>query len=180
MKFFKLGVVALLLVISSNHSHAQKPKPALPPGTVRNIVLVHGAFVDGSGWKGAYEILKSKGYHVSVTQQPLTSYEADVAAVKRVIDQQDGPCILVAHSYGGAVITTAGNDSKVVGLVYVAAHAPDKGESEANNGKKYPPAYKSLIVGKDGLDYIDPKTNQCRFGYFERARLFDVVRHPRR
>jgi pimeloyl-ACP methyl ester carboxylesterase len=123
---------------------------------VKNIVLVHGAFVDGSGWQDAYDILAKKGYRVTVTQQTLTSFEGDVAAVKRIIDQQNGPCILVGHSYGGAVITIAGNDPKVVGLVYIAAHAPDDGESEANNGKIYPSAYKSLIKGNDGLDYIDP------------------------
>ena len=132
--------------------------PVTHTGTpVRNIVLVHGAFVDGSGWQPVYDILTAKGYHVTVTQQPLTSFESDVTAVKRILDQQDGPCILVGHSYGGAIITTAGIDPHVAGLVYIAAHAPDAGESEAGNGKRYPPAYKSLIVGKDGLDYINPK-----------------------
>lgn len=124
---------------------------------VRNVVLVHGAFVDGSGWQPVYEILTKKGYKVSVTQHTLTTFEDDVAAVKRIIDQQDGPCILVGHSYGGAIITVAGNEPKVAGLVYIAAHAPDDGESEANNGKMNPSAYKSLIKGKDGWDYIDPK-----------------------
>ena len=124
---------------------------------VRNVVLVHGAFADGSGWQPVYELLTKKGYKVSVTQHSLTSFEGDVAAVKRIIDQQDGPCILVGHSYGGAVITAAGNDPKVAGLVYIAAHAPDDGESEANNGKMHPSAYRSLIKGKDGWDYIDPK-----------------------
>lgn len=123
---------------------------------VKNIVLVHGAFVDGSGWEGIYKELTKKGYHVSVTQQTLLSYENDVKQVNRIIDQQDGPCILVGHSYGGAIITTAGNNPKVAGLVYLAAHAPDEGESEADNGKKYPSAYKSLIKGDDGFDYINP------------------------
>lgn len=125
------------------------------PGSIKNIVLVHGAFVDGSGWQPVYDILIKKGYHVTVTQQPLTSFEADVAAVRRVISQQDGPCILVGHSYGGAVITIAGNDPKVVRLVYIAAHAPDEGESEAANGKAHPSAYTSLIKGADGFDVID-------------------------
>ncbi|WP_210420855.1 alpha/beta fold hydrolase [Chitinophaga sp. XS-30] len=124
---------------------------------VQNIVLVHGAFVDGSGWQQVYEILSKKGYKVSIAQPALTTFEGDVAAVKRVINLQDGPCILVGHSYGGAVITTAGNDSLVRGLVYIAAHAPDQGESEADNGKIFPAAYKSLIKGNDGWDYIDPK-----------------------
>ena len=97
---------------------------------IKNIVLVHGAFVDGSGWKPVYDILVKKGYRVSVTQQPLRSFESDVAAVQSVLANQNGPCILVGHSYGGAIITVAGNDSHVAGLVYIAAHAPDSGESE--------------------------------------------------
>ncbi len=123
---------------------------------VRNIVLVHGAFVDGSGWQPVYTQLVKAGYHVSVVQQPLTSFNADVAAVRRVIALQNGACILVAHSYGGAIITVAGNDPLVAGLVYIAAHAPDSGESEAGNGKLYPSAYRSLQKGADGFDYIDP------------------------
>ena len=123
---------------------------------IKNIVLVHGAFVDGSGWKPVYELLVKAGYHVSIVQQPLNSYTNDVAAVKRIIDLQNGPCILVAHSYGGAIITTAGNDPKVAGLVYIAAHAPAAGETEGGNGKRYPSAYKSLKKGADGFDYIDP------------------------
>jgi pimeloyl-ACP methyl ester carboxylesterase len=125
-------------------------------GVVKNIVLVHGAFVDGSGWKPVYSILVKVGYNVSIVQQPLTSFADDLAAVKRVIEMQDGPCILVAHSYGGALITVAGNDPKVVGLVYIASHAPDSGESEAGNGKIYPPAYKSLKKTGDRFDYLDP------------------------
>ena len=124
---------------------------------VKNIVLVHGAFVDGSGWKGVYDILVGKGFHVAVVEQPLTSFEGDIAAVNRVIDMQSGPCILVGHSYGGAIITEAGNNPKVAGLVYIAAHAPDSGETEADNGKKYPSAYKSLKKGADGFDMLDPE-----------------------
>lgn len=96
---------------------------------VNNIVLVHGAFADGSGWQKLYTILKAKGYRVSVVGNPNTSLEEDVKATQRVIDRQDGPCILVGHSYGGAIITVAGNSPKVAGLVYVSAFAPDKGET---------------------------------------------------
>ena len=96
------------------------------PHPVRNIVLVHGAWADGSGWKGVYDILVKDGYAVSIVQEPETSFQEDVAATKRVLAQQDGPCILVAHSYGGAVITEAGNDSTVAGLVYIAAHMPER------------------------------------------------------
>jgi pimeloyl-ACP methyl ester carboxylesterase len=127
------------------------------PGPVKNIVLVHGAFVDGSGWKPVYDILVKKGYHVSIVQQPLTTFANDIDAVKRILALQDGPCILVAHSYGGAIITEAGNDQHVAGLVYIAAHVPDKGENEAANGKLFPPAYKSLQKTADGFDYINPE-----------------------
>src|SRR5580704_18348168 len=99
---------------------------------VRNIVLVHGAWADGSGWKGVYEILVRDGYNVSIVQEPETSFKDDVAATKRTLALQDGPCILVAHSYGGSVITEAGTEPSVVGLVYVAAHMPDAGEDEAD------------------------------------------------
>jgi pimeloyl-ACP methyl ester carboxylesterase len=133
------------------------------PAGIKNIVLVHGAFVDGSGWKPVYDILVKKGYHVTVTQQPLTSFDGDVAAVKKVLDMQNGPAILVGHSYGGAIITVAGNDSHVAGLVYIAAHAPDKGESEGGNGKLYPSAYKSLQKPADGMDYIAPASFYADF-----------------
>src|SRR5881628_2448961 len=105
---------------------------------IRNIVLVHGAWADGSGWKGVYDILVKDGYKVSIVQEPETSFKEDVAATKRVIAQQDGPCVVVAHSYGGAVITEAANDPKVMALVYVAAHMPDAGENEADDGKRFP------------------------------------------
>jgi pimeloyl-ACP methyl ester carboxylesterase len=96
---------------------------------VRNIVLVHGAWADGSGWKGVYDILVKDGYNVSIVQELETSFKEDVAATKRVLALQDGPCILVGHSYGGAVITEAGTDPSVAGLVYIAAHMPDAGET---------------------------------------------------
>jgi pimeloyl-ACP methyl ester carboxylesterase len=102
---------------------------AAGPGPIKHVVLVHGGFVDGSGWEAVYKLLKAKGYNVSVVQNPTTSLAADVAATKAVLDAQDGPVILVGHSYGGVVITEAGNDPKVARLVYIAAFAPDKGES---------------------------------------------------
>jgi pimeloyl-ACP methyl ester carboxylesterase len=130
-----------------------------PEHRVRNIVLVHGAWADGSGWKGAYDILVKDGYNVSIVQEPETSFKEDVAATKRVLAQQDGPCILVAHSYGGAVITEAGADPSVAGLVYVAAHMPDAGENEADDGKRFPSDLsKSGAIKKtaDGFTFIDP------------------------
>jgi pimeloyl-ACP methyl ester carboxylesterase len=126
---------------------------------VRNIVLVHGAWADGSGWKAVYDILAKEGHAVSLVQEPETSFGEDVAATRRVIAQQDGPCVLVAHSYGGAVVTEAGNDPKVVALVYVAAHMPDRGESEADDGKRFPSDLsKSNAIKRtaDGFTYLDP------------------------
>jgi pimeloyl-ACP methyl ester carboxylesterase len=106
---------------------------------VKNIVLVHGGFVDGSGWQGVYKALKKNGYNVTVVQNSTTSLADDVATTKRAIATQDGPVILVGHSYGGAVITEAGNDQRVVGLVYIAAFAPDRGESVSSLIKNPPP-----------------------------------------
>ena len=126
---------------------------------VRNIVLVHGAWADGSGWKGVYDILVKDGYIVSLVQEPETSFQQDVAATKRVLALQEGPCILVAHSYGGSVITEAGTDPGVVGLVYVAAHMPDSGEKESEDGLRFPSDLaKSGATKKtpDGFTYIDP------------------------
>jgi pimeloyl-ACP methyl ester carboxylesterase len=126
---------------------------------VRNIVLVHGAWADGSGWKDVYDILVKDGYNVSIVQEPETSFKEDVAATKRVLAQQDGACILVAHSYGGAVITEAGPDPSVVGLVYIAAHMPDAGENEADDGKRFPSDLsRSDAIKKtaDGFTYLDP------------------------
>jgi|HubBroStandDraft_4_1064222.scaffolds.fasta_scaffold11175_3 pimeloyl-ACP methyl ester carboxylesterase len=126
---------------------------------IRNIVLVHGAWADGSGWKGVYDILAKHGYNVSIVQEPETSFTDDVAATKRVLAQQDGPCILVGHSYGGAVITEAGTDSSVAALVYIAAHMPDAGEKESDDGKPFPSGLaKSGAIKKtpDGFTYVDP------------------------
>src|ERR1700693_2795461 len=126
---------------------------------VRNIVLVHGAWADGSGWKGVYDILVKDGYNVSIVQEPETSFQEDVDATKRVLALQDGPCILVALSYGGAVITEAGTDPSVAGLVYIAAHMPDAGENEADDGKRFPSDLsKSSAIKKtaDGFTYLDP------------------------
>jgi pimeloyl-ACP methyl ester carboxylesterase len=133
---------------------AQKEAPP-----VRNIVLVHGAWADGSGWKGVYDILVKDGYKVSIVQEPETSFKEDVGATKHMIAQQEGPCVVVAHSYGGSVVTEAANDPKVVGLVYVAAHMPDAGESEAGDGKRFPSDLgKSTAIKKtvDGFTYLDP------------------------
>jgi len=132
---------------------------------VKNIVIVHGAFADGSGWKGVYTILKNKGYHVTIVQNPLTSLDDDVEATKRILDQQDGPVILVGHSWGGVVITQAGLDPKVVALVYVAAFEPDKGET-ANQWSVTQPKAPSMRVtepDKKGVIFFDRKTFHAGF-----------------
>src|SRR6202161_4881892 len=126
---------------------------------VRNILLVHGAWAGGSGWKGVYDILVKDGYNVSIVQEPETSFNEDVAATKRLLAQQNGPSILVAHSYGGAVITEAGTDPSVAGLVYIAAHMPDSAEKESDGGKRFPSDLgKSGAIKQspDGFTYIDP------------------------
>ena len=126
---------------------------------VRNVVLVHGAWADGSGWRGVNDKLVKDGYNVTIVQEPETSFADDVAATKRILALQDGPCILVGHSYGGAVITEAGTDSTVVALVYVAAHMPDVGENEAQDAKRFPSDLsKSTAIKKtpDGFTYLDP------------------------
>jgi pimeloyl-ACP methyl ester carboxylesterase len=124
---------------------------------VKNIVLVHGGFVDGSGWEGVYKALKGDGYTVAIVQNPTISLADDVAVTKRVIDAQNGPVILVGHSYGGAVVTEAGNDPKVAGLVYITAFAPDKGEAVWSLIKDPPPGapVPPILPPQDGYLLLD-------------------------
>jgi len=125
---------AAVALLSAAIAPAQQAEP------VKNIVIVHGAFADGSGWQRVVEILGKDGYTVSVVQEPLTSLADDVAATKRVLDLQQGPTLLVGHSYGGVVITEAGNAPNVVGLVYIAAFIPDQGDSAVSLLSKAPAA----------------------------------------
>jgi pimeloyl-ACP methyl ester carboxylesterase len=128
------------------------------PG-IRNIVLVHGAWADASGWRGVYDNLIRDGFNVSMVQEPETSFQDDVTAVKRILALQDGPTILVAHSYGGSVVTEAGTDPSVAGLVYVAAHMPDAGESESEDGKRFPSDLdksNAMKTTADGFTFLDP------------------------
>jgi len=123
----------------------------------RNVVLVHGGFVDGSGWQGVYNILTKDGYNVSVVQNPTLSLDGDVAATRQIIDEQPGPVVLVGHSYGGAVITEAGRHDKVAALGYICAFAPDSGESvntliaDPPPGAPVPP----ILPPKDGFLFLD-------------------------
>ncbi|THD44378.1 MAG: alpha/beta hydrolase [Bradyrhizobium sp.] len=123
---------------------------------VKNIVIVHGAFADGSGWRDVFDILVKDGFAVSVVQPPLTSLADDVAATKRVLDLQQGPVLLVGHSYGGVVITEAGNAPNVVGLVYVAAFIPDKGESAIALLSQAPAANDDMRATPDHFLYLEP------------------------
>ena len=124
---------------------------------MKNIALVHGGFVDGAGWEGVYKILKRDGYNVSIVQNPTISLEDDVAVTKRTLAAQDGPTILVGHSYGGAVITEAGNHPRVSALVYIAAFAPDKGESVGSLIKDPPPGapVPPILPPQDGFLFLD-------------------------
>jgi pimeloyl-ACP methyl ester carboxylesterase len=126
-------------------------------GSVKNVVLVHGGFVDGSGWQGVYDLLKKDGYSVSIVQNPTISLADDVAVTKRTLAVQNGPAILVGHSYGGVVITEAGNDPKVAGLVYIAAFAPDRGESVSALIKNPPPGAPTppILPPQDGYLFLD-------------------------
>jgi pimeloyl-ACP methyl ester carboxylesterase len=124
---------------------------------VKNVVLVHGGFVDGSGWHGVYDHLKKDGYNVTIVQNPTTSLADDVAVTKRALAAQNGPAILVGHSYGGVVVTEAGNDPNVAGLVYIAAFAPDKGESVSSLIKNPPPGapVPPIMPPQDGYLFLD-------------------------
>src|SRR6266852_2057315 len=149
------GAMAIMTILLSigEHTMAQTKSTTV----VKNIVLVHGGLVDGSGWKDVYKILKKDGYTVSIVQEPTISLPDDAAVTKRAIDGQNGPVILVGHSYGGVVITEAGNDPKVAGLVYVTAFAPDKGESAASLIKSAPPGAPAppILPPQDGYIFLD-------------------------
>ena len=121
----------------------------------RNVVLVHGAFADGSGWRGVYDELTSRGYHVTIVQNPLTSLADDVAATRRALARQDGPTILVGHSWGGTVITEAGADPKVVGLVYVSALSPDAGETTSEQYTGFSAPDFVIDVQPDGYGVVN-------------------------
>ncbi|HAC59161.1 MAG TPA: hypothetical protein DCF73_12510 [Rhodobiaceae bacterium] len=145
-------------------SQAEPTETISEDQAVRNVVLVHGAFVDGSGWRGVYDILTARGYGVSIVQNPLTSLEDDVAATMRVLESQSGPAILVGHSWGGTVITEAGVHPNVAGLVYVSALAPDAGETTAGQYEGYPAASDFVIdVSEDGFGIVRPDRFQSGF-----------------
>lgn len=154
MRLRSLSVAAVGLALSL--TGAWSPAFAVE---IKNVVIVHGAFADGSGWRKVSDLLTAKGYNVTIVQEPLTSLQDDVAATRRVLALQDGPTVLVGHSYGGMVITDAGNDEKVSALVYVAAFAPEKGESlvklaQSKPDPKMQPGFVKATA--DGYFYLDP------------------------
>ena len=151
-----LAAVSLPLLVTATVL-ATNSSAAAQTGRIKNVVLVHGAFADGSGWKALYNVLAKKGYNVTIVQNPLTSLAADVEATKQALDRQDGPTILVGHSWGGSVISEAGNHPKVAALVYVSAVQPDKGESALSQLQSAPVAKESGILppDKNGIVYYE-------------------------
>lgn len=148
----KSGVLLAALAVSM--MAAPGPASAAP---VKNVVIVHGALADGSGWRKVFDLLKAKGYDVTVVQPPMTSLKDDVDATRRILDMQDGPSVLVGHSYGGMVVTEAGTAKNVAGLVYVAAFEPDAGETLLDLAGRTPPASKGILATQDDYLYLDPK-----------------------
>jgi len=146
--------------VLENHGEADADAAAsAAEKTIKNVVLVHGAFADGSGWRKVYDRLTAQGHRVTIVQNPLTSLEDDIAATTRVLDLQEGPTILVGHSWGGTVITEAGNHPAVAGLVYVSALAPDSGENTATQYEGFAPTPNFVIdVGDDGFGFLNHDT----------------------
>lgn len=155
MKATKLLILAATTAMVMVMKPTSAAEPVPQNQSVKNIVLVHGAFVDGSGWRGVYDELTRRGYRVTIVQNPLTSLQDDVAATRRALDRQDGPTILVGHSWGGSVITEAGIDSKVVGLVYVSALSPDAGETTAQQYEGFASTPEFVLqTVDDGFGYV--------------------------
>jgi pimeloyl-ACP methyl ester carboxylesterase len=156
------AIAATLGIAAGAQAYAAQVIPA--DQAVRNVVLVHGAFADGSGWRGVYDVLTSRGYRVTIVQNPLTSLADDVNATQRILDRQTGATLLVGHSYGGTVITEAGVDPKVAGLVYVSALAPDVGESTGSQFKDIPAPPEFVIeTATDGFGFVNLDKFQSGF-----------------
>ena len=159
-------LLAALLAAALAASATQPVQAAESTAPVKNIVLVHGAFADGSGWRGVYDDLTARGYRVTIVQNPLTSLADDVAATRRALDRQDGPAILVGHSWGGTVITEAGVHDKVAGLVYVSALAPDAGETTSQQYEGFAPTPEFVIdVHPDGIGYLNGPKFKAGFAH---------------
>src|SRR5450432_2502031 len=154
---YRTALIAVAGFLLTVVFHTGAAAQANSPQGVRNVVIVHGAWADGSSWSKVILLLQARGLHVVAVQNPLTSLADDIAATRRAIALQDGPVLLVGHSYGGVVITDAGNDPKVVGLVYVAAFAPDKGESVSSLIKDPPPGapVPPILPPQEGFLFLD-------------------------
>lgn len=149
------GIIAMVMSVMASLLPAVAGAADAPPGGVRNIVLVHGAFADGSTWADVIPLLQAKGYHVTAVQNPLTSLTGDVAATQRVLDRQKGDVLLVGHSWGGVVVTEAGNADKVKGIVYLSALVPDAGESVVDLLRKRNAPMEGLVPDNNGLVWLD-------------------------
>ena len=159
------ALAALAFIVTFTPASATPfARPARSAASPVTIVLVHGALIDGSSWRGVYDVLTRDSYQVRIVQQPLTGLDDDVAATRRVLDQVAGPVVLVGHSYGGSVITVAGDDAKVKALVYVAALQPDIGETSAEAAPPKPSASQDFRVAKDGFIFLDPAKFAANFG----------------
>jgi pimeloyl-ACP methyl ester carboxylesterase len=174
MSSLKILAAAAASVGLAAVAHAQSAERIPDTQSVRNVVLVHGAFADGAGWRGVYDNLTARGYRVTIVQNPLTSLADDVAATKRALNMQDGPTILVGHSWGGTVITEAGVDPKVAGLVYVSAISPDAGESSAQqyNGFAATPDF-VIDVQSDGYGVL--RRDKFKAGFAADATDADAI-----
>lgn len=161
-----LLATAIVAASVGTAAFAQTPDRSSNSPAVKNVVLVHGAFADGSGWRGVHDDLTRRGYRVSIVQNPLTSLADDVAATQRVLDRQNGPTILVGHSWGGVVITEAGVHSNVAGLVYVSALSPDAGETTAKQYEGFAATPEFVIeTHKDGFGFLSPQKFKAGFAH---------------
>jgi pimeloyl-ACP methyl ester carboxylesterase len=167
------AAIALGMALASTSAEAQSPEQA----KISNIVIVHGALVDGSGWKPVYDLLTKDGFKVTIVQEPLTSLADDVAATKRILDLQDGPTVLVGQSYGGTVITQAGTDPKVKALVYVTAIVPEVGESTGQLVMSIPPASNDIRPTADGFLFVDPARFAADFAADVRKESVEFMAH---
>ena len=160
------SILATVVAAASLNTTADAQSPSSGGASAKNIVLVHGAFADGSGWRGVYDELAQRGYRVTIVQNPLSSLADDAASTLRVLDRQDGPTILVGHSWGGTVITEVGVHPKVVGLVYVSALAPDAGESTAQQYQGFAATPEFVIdTHKDGFGFLSLQKFKAGFAH---------------
>lgn len=178
-----LATMATVAALAFNHGAMAQEGAAARPASIKNVVLVHGLYADGSSWEKVIPLLQAKGLHVTSVQNPTTSLDADVDAVKRTLAQQDGPTLLVAHSYGGMVISQAGDDPKVAGLIYIAARAPDANEDYPALTRKFPaaPASAGVQWSADGFGKLSEQGFVKDFAGdlpLKEARAYYAVQQP--